>query len=131
MSQLCVKFDRKNVRADVKKAVNADRQFLEIITDGFVILAVMEDKKQTNIDDTPQDFGEHIDLKSYFENVCDSIVDKFVFKYRDPSQILKQKEPPRHPPPAVYATGDHQYSEVEGLFLCGFSGCRITLPPMD
>ena len=86
----------------------------------------MEDKKLTNMDDTPQDFGKHIDLKSYFENVCDSIVDKFVFKYRDPSQILKQEEPPRHPSPAVDATGDHQYLEVEGLFLCGFPECRIT-----
>ena len=126
MSQLCVKFDRKNVRADVKKAVNADRQFLDLITDGFVILAAMEDKKMTDIDDTPQDFGSNVDLKSYFENVCDSIVDKFVFKYKDPSQILLQEEPPRHPPPAVDATGDHQYSEAEGLFLCGFPGCRVT-----
>ena len=76
----------KNVRADVKKAVNADRQILHLITDSFIILAVMEDKKLTNMDDTPQDFGEHIDLKSYFENVCDSIIDKFIFEYREPSQ---------------------------------------------
>ena len=48
----------------------------------------MEDKKLSNMNDTAQDFGKHVDLKSYSENVCDSIVDKFVFKYRDPSKIL-------------------------------------------
>ena len=65
LSQLQECFNRKNFRADVMSAVNPDRQFLGLVTSGYVVIAMMEYLQMESKDERPANFREGMNLSTF------------------------------------------------------------------
>ena len=120
LSQLKERFDRKNVKKDVKKDVHACREFIRFITQGLVVLAVMKVLGMTDKDEKPigapgnsdcsakeaflNDVAKRAVCSYAFQDYDGMIKELLVDNDKDSNKQIQQKQPVH----------------------CGFQGCTRT-----
>lgn len=110
--QLKQRFDRKNVRKDVKQSVHACREFMRFATYGYVVLAAMKILRIEDKDANPGDIspGASDEAKQqYLEILATSIIESFALKDEDQVQANENEE-----------------VERKSNFPCGYYGCHKT-----
>ena len=78
-------FDRRGVKASAKDAVNDNREFLQFITHGYVVLAAMDvlgvDALQKFPVGIPSQQAPMEVKQAYLQGIASAVVDKFVFPH--------------------------------------------------
>ena len=78
MYQIKIRFQRKNVKKEVKKAVDDDRRFLHFITRGYTVLAAMEILKLKDQNEKPTTSRTNLEV---LQEISQKILDEYVLRY--------------------------------------------------
>ena len=99
-------------------AVNPDRQFLGLVTSGYVVIAVMEYLQMGSKDERPASFREGMNRSAFFDKVAYAVVDTYILKFKSPLDILQPMQ--EVPQPLV----EHGYYKSPAA--CGYHACPRT-----
>lgn len=115
--QLKERFDRRNVKKNVKEAVHACREFNSFVTYGYTVLAAMKilaiEEKDDKPVDAPNDNDE--EKKKYLDVLAKKIVRTFVLPDEEIPEIQYNIE-------KAESTPDKKRKSTS--FPCGFPGCK-------
>ena len=119
--QLHSKFRRTNVRKNPKKAVNACSQFIDLTTRGYLVLAAMEYLELSDRHGTPTGYDPAVSKQKYFDDVAYGIVDRFIFGFKNPLELIGNHNDLDVTPKPPEAVIEHGY--CQGRPKCGHPGC--------
>ena len=88
MSQLNEMFNQRNLMAEVNNAMNTDRQFVQFITEGFVVLAAMKVCNIATKDDTPEGAAPSMD---FLDQVAEKNYNMMSFNSKSPEEMLSSQ----------------------------------------